>query len=183
MLHGGPMSQRLATSYRDDDRRTAEVRRRLPSDPIVRALRARSRRWLVALAGVGLAALTLVTAVAASPRTGDLHVAKECSQYTGQAGSYCTFTSSSLNVIEPGDRIVYAEAAGPTSLDTDVRIVTRAGVANGHCALDFTALPGVCSFSGGTGRFIHFAATVSVSVDAAGLWHWDGTYGFIAGPA
>ena len=33
---------------------------------------------------------------ASSDRKGDLHVTKECSQNTGQAGSFCTFTSSNL---------------------------------------------------------------------------------------
>jgi len=174
----GRMSQRLAESYREDDRWNADARRRLASDGARPALVARSRRLALVVAAVGLASLALATQAAASPRTGPLLVTKECSQYTGQAGSFCTFTSSNVNVIEPGDRIVYADAAGATLLDTDVRVETNAGAANGHCRLDFTALPGVCTFSGGTGRFIHFQANVSVSVDGAGLWHWDGTYAF-----
>ena len=28
----------------------------------------------------------------ASPRSGDLHVTKDCSQYSGQAGGYCTIS-------------------------------------------------------------------------------------------
>src|SRR5690349_4917194 len=32
----------------------------------------------------------------ASPRSGPLHVTKECSQYTRLAGSFCTITSSNL---------------------------------------------------------------------------------------
>jgi hypothetical protein len=33
---------------------------------------------------------------AASPRSGTLHVTKQCSTYTGQAGDICTITSSNL---------------------------------------------------------------------------------------
>ena len=51
-------------------------------------------------------------------------------------------------------------------------------VAAGHCTLVFASLPGRCTFSGGTGIFTHFQASVAVSVDAAGLWHWEGTYSF-----
>jgi hypothetical protein len=132
---------------------------------------------VMAAAIVLLAALT--PAAAASPRSGVLQVTKECSEYTGLAGSFCTFTSSNIKVIDPGDRIVYAEAAGTASLDTDVLIVARPGnVAAGHCTLVFASLPGRCTFSGGTGIFTHFHATAAVSVDAAGLWHWDGTYNF-----
>ena len=101
-------------------------------------------------------------------------MAKECSEYTFEAGSFCTFTSSNIKAIEPGDRIVYAQAAGPGSLDTDVVIAAGPGnFAAGHCTLVFASLPGRCTFSGGTGKFTHFRASVAVSVDATGLWHWE----------
>jgi hypothetical protein len=127
---------------------------------------------LVALAG-------LAPAAAASPRSGDLHMTKECSEYTFLAGSFCTFTSSNIRAVEAGDRIVYADAASAAALDTDVVIEAGPGnVAAGHCTLVFASLPGRCTFTGGTGIFRHFQATVAVSVDTAGLWHWDGTYSF-----
>lgn len=139
----------------------------------------RSKRILLAVGAAILSLSSFAPAVAASPRSGDLHVTKECSDYTGQAGSFCTFVTSNIKAIPPGARIVYAEAAGATSLDTDVVIVAGPGnVANGHCALDFLALPGLCTFSGGTGNFTHFHASAAVSVDATGLWHWEGTYSF-----
>lgn len=139
----------------------------------------RSKR-ITLLVGVAILSMSVLAPSAmASPRSGALRMAKECSEYTGQAGSFCTFTSSNIKAIEPGARIVYAEAAGATTLDTDVAIVAGPGnVAAGHCTLDFTALPGRCTFSGGTGKFNHFHASVAVSVDATGLWHWDGTYSF-----
>ena len=116
----------------------------------------------------------------ASPRSGDLHVTKDCSQYSGQAGGYCTIRSSSLNAIAPGMRVVYTSAAGAGSLDSDL-VLDGPGNNNalGHVTLDFQTLSGVVTFSGGTGRFRGFHASVDVTYDAqTGLWRWDGTYSF-----
>jgi len=138
-----------------------------------------SKGLVLAIAAAILLPAGLAPAVAASPRSGALQVTKECSEYTGQAGSFCTFTSSNIKAIEAGDRIVYAEAAGAGFLDTDVVIVAGPGnIATGHCTLVFASLPGLCTFSGGTGTFTHFHASAAVSVDATGLWHWEGTYSF-----
>ena len=45
-------------------------------------------------------------------RSGDLQLTKECSEYKGRAGEFCTITSSNLEEIEAGAKIIYAEAAG-----------------------------------------------------------------------
>lgn len=128
--------------------------------------------------GVGVGVAQSVSA--SSPRSGVLHVTKECSAYTGLAGSYCTITSSNLKAIKVGSRIVYTSAAGATSLDSDV--VLDAGDGNkafGHVTLDFVTGTGwSITFSGGTGKFTGFRANADVSVDSTGLWHWDGTYSF-----
>src|SRR5688500_15097427 len=58
--------------------------------------------------------------LSASSRSGALHVTKECSEYFGRAGEFCTITSSSLKQIPVGSRVVYASPAGATSLDSDV---------------------------------------------------------------
>jgi hypothetical protein len=130
----------------------------------------------------GFAAASHVRSVAASsPRSGVLHVAKECSAYTGLAGSFCTITSSNLNAIDVGSRIVYAQAAGAASLDSDIVLDTGHGnnTASGHVTLDFASGSGLVTFSGGTGRFTGFQASAVVSFDpATGLWHWDGAYSF-----
>ena len=47
--------------------------------------------------------------LSASPRSGDLHVTKECSGYTGGAGSFCMITSSNVKAIEVGSRILYLQ--------------------------------------------------------------------------
>jgi hypothetical protein len=116
---------------------------------------------------------------AASSRSGALHVTKECSAYTGLVGSYCTITSSSLKAIKVGSRVVYAQAAGATSLDSDVTLVVgREKVAFGHCQLDFATGVGLCTFSGGTGELRGFQARVDVSYLGGPNWAWNGTYAF-----
>ena len=115
-----------------------------------------------------------------SPRSGELHVTKECSQYFGQAGQFCTITSSNLNAIRPGTNVVYASAAGATLLDSDL-VLDGPGNnnANGHVMLNFLTASGTVRFSGGTGQYSGFHANVVVTYNPTdGLWHWDGTYNF-----
>jgi hypothetical protein len=116
-------------------------------------------------------------------------VTKECSAYHGQAGEFCTITSSNLDAIEVGSRVVYAKAAdflsSPPSLDSDV-VLDPPGPGNntafGHCRLNFATGLGLCTFSGGTGKFTHFDASVDVSPPTDGVnWHWTGTYSFNPG--
>ena len=129
---------------------------------------------LTAAAGVNVASVS-----ASSPRSGALQATKECSEYTGAAGSFCTFTSSNLKALDVGSRIVYLSAAGATSLDTDVVLETGPGnKAFGHCLLVFAHLPGECTFWGGTGQFTWFHADVVVSTSDGVNWQWDGSYSF-----
>ena len=115
-----------------------------------------------------------------SARSGALHVTKECSAYTGLAGSFCTITSSNLQQLTAGSRVVYENAAGATSLDTDVILYAtgRGNTAFGHVVLDFVTATGTVTFSGGTGKFTGFHATVAVSYLGGPNWAWDGTYSF-----
>lgn len=113
------------------------------------------------------------------PRSGELHVTKECSSYAARAGDFCTITSSNIDAIEVGSRVVYASAAGASSLDTDVTlVVNRGNTASGHCYLDFATGVGLCTFSGGTGKFTHFSARAAVSYRGGPDWAWDGAYSF-----
>jgi hypothetical protein len=120
-----------------------------------------------------------VSGLSAAPRSGDLHVTKECTEYTGLAGSFCTITSSNVQAIEVGSRVVYASAAGSAGLDSDV-VLDPPGQGNnaafGHCTLD--AVISRCTFSGGTGKFTWFTASVEVSDLGGNNWGWDGTYSF-----
>jgi hypothetical protein len=119
--------------------------------------------------------------VSASAGNRQLHVTKECSEYTGTAGSFCTITSSNLPEIKIGTRITYDQAAGIPAGLLDSNIVLDAGGGNravGRCTLDFAAAVGLCSFSDGTGKLAGFHARVDVSYLGGTNWAWDGTYRF-----
>jgi hypothetical protein len=116
-----------------------------------------------------------------SPRSGTFHVTKECSAYTGHAGDFCTITSSTLKQIEAGSRVIYASDAVGTLVDTDV-VLNPPGpgnnTASGHCTIDLAMGTGECTFSGGTGKFTWFQASVAVSPLGGPNFAWDGTYSF-----
>jgi hypothetical protein len=135
---------------------------------------------LALCAAVAVGLLGPGAAAADSPRSGALHVTKECSQYTGQAGSFCTITSSTLKAIDGGSKVIYLQPAGAAGLDTDVVLYTGPGnSAFGHVTLSPASPSGVVTFSGGTGQFRGFEARVIVTYNpATGLWYWDGTYSF-----
>jgi len=119
-----------------------------------------------------------------APRSGDLHVAKECTAYRGRALDFCTITSSNVKAIEVGSRVVYSQAAGATGLDSDIVLDVPGPGSNkafGHCTLDGATGLGLCTFSGGTGKFTTFSATAHVTPPSAEdpiNWHWEGTYSF-----
>ena len=132
----------------------------------------------VVLAAALVAAALAPSVSASSPRSGDLHATKECSGYTGAAGSFCTITSSNLAAIEVGSKIVYLQpAALLTPAGSDV-VLDLPGPGNnaafGNCSLAV----GHCSFWGGTGKFTWFHASVAVSFLDGPNWAWDGTYAF-----
>ena len=118
---------------------------------------------------------------ASFPRSGDLHLTKECPEYTGLAGSFCTITASNLKEIEVGSRVIYASAAGATQVDSDI-VIDPPGPGNntafGHVHLDRVTRTGVLTLSGGTGKFTWFQARVDISFVVRPVWHLDGTYSF-----
>jgi hypothetical protein len=91
-------------------------------------------------------------------------------------------TSSNVKAIEIGSKIVYLQ---PDQLETrsgSEVVLDPPGPGNnkafGHCSLAV----GVCTFSGGTGKFTGFRARVDVtSNDDYSLWFWNGTYSFSPG--
>jgi hypothetical protein len=109
-------------------------------------------------------------------------VTKECSQYFGNAGEFCTITSSNLRTIKVGSRVYYDQPVGIPAGLLDSNVVLDAGNGNravGRCTLDLTTGLGLCTFSDGTGRFAGFNARVRVSPPTATEdWRWDGTYSF-----
>ena len=142
------------------------------------------------LSGSLTLALVLVACAASvsaqSGRNGQLHVTKECSHYTGAAGSFCTITSSNLPEIKVGSKVIYDQAAGIPAGMLDSNVVLDAGNGNravGRCTLDLSNGLGLCTFSDGTGQFTGFSARVDVSPPTNGLnWHWEGTYSFSSEP-
>lgn len=124
-----------------------------------------------------VAAGAFAVASSASDRSGTLEVVKECSGYTGEEGSFCTFTSSSLTGAPAGSKVFYLQPADAAS---DV-ILDPPGPGNnkafGRCVLD-EDLDGECTFNGGTGKFKHFRAALTVTYLDGVDWHWEGPYSF-----
>lgn len=130
-----------------------------------------------AIAAVALAAT--VAAADASPRSGALHVTKECPDYHGLAGEHCTIRWSNLKAIKGGSNVVYAQAANFSTLMLDSDLVIDGpgeSTAFGHVVLNLVTRSGSITFDGGTGVFSGFHASADVSYH--GVWHWDGTYSF-----
>lgn len=103
-----------------------------------------------------------------SPRRGARHATKACPEYHSNAGDFRSITSSNLDVIEVGSKIFYASLLVDGKLDSDLTLVPQGNgksVAFGHLTLDVTTTPphGVLTFSGGTGKFRHFSATIVVT--------------------
>ena len=111
-------------------------------------------------------------------RSGDLHLTKECSEYTGAAGDHCTITSSNLAEITVGSKVIYKDAAGEGTLDTDIVLDAGSGdTATGHVVLDLAADKGVVTFSDGTGSLAGFSGHADVT-QSGGMWIWEGTFSF-----
>jgi len=123
-----------------------------------------------------------VASVSASDdqRQRSLHLVKECTSYTGLAGSFCTFTSSNLAAIPVGSKVFYDQAAGTPAGLLDSNVVLDAGGGNrgvGRCTLVFSSLLGLCTFSDGTGTLTGFHARLDVDCTAGiDRCRWDGPY-------
>ena len=141
---------------------------------------------LVLIAGFVALPLSLsggAASVLAAAQNGQLHLAKECSQYTGAPGGFCTFTSSNLAQIRVGSRVYYSQSPGtPPGLDSNVVLDDMTNLGNravGRCTLDGQTFLGLCTFSDGTGDFAGFEARVDVDCRPSGSpCTWDGTYSF-----
>jgi hypothetical protein len=140
------------------------------------------KKLIVLVAAVALV-LPLAAVSATSKRSGVLHVTKNCKDYNGAAGDFCTITTSNLKAIKAESRVVYASAIGdptPGFLDSDL-VLDGPGNNNayGHVVLDVSTFTGVVTFSGGTGVFRHFhAGPLAVACAAFPDCTWDGPYSF-----
>ena len=114
MRVSGPTALLLSQSRHEEDRRRADQWRRTSSGPSkARPLSASRRLFLVVAAAAVVALIAFAPSVAASPRSGHLQITKECSEYTGQAGSFCTFVSSNIKAIPTGAGSTTPRRPGP----------------------------------------------------------------------
>lgn len=113
-------------------------------------------------------------------KSGTLHLTKECSEYTGEAGSFCTIDSSNFDAIPVGSKVVYAEAAtAEGGLDTDIVVNTPDGdIANGHVVLDGATQTGTVTLAGGTGELEKLEAQLVVAPLETPSYSWDGPYSY-----
>jgi hypothetical protein len=113
-------------------------------------------------------------------QSGTLHVTKECSEYTGEAGSFCTIASSNFDAIPVGSKVVYTEAATATAgLDTDIVVNTPNGdTVYGHVVLDGATQTGTVTLTGGTGDLAKLKADLVVAPLAEPSYSWDGPYSY-----
>jgi len=114
-----------------------------------------------------------------------LQVTKDCSQNTLQAGGFCTITGSNLNAIRPGMKVIYTNptvsGTTPPVLSSDLYVDGPGNNdAYGHVDLTLGTFTGPLTFSGGTGRFSGFHATITVTCDQpfGTPCAWDGPYNF-----
>ena len=133
--------------------------------------------FAVAVAVAAGGAVAVAPLASATPRSGILKADKECSHYTGGPGSYCTFYSSNVRWAPVGTNIFYLQ---PESNSSDA-ILDPPGPGDdkafGHCNLP-DGFNGVCTFTGGTGKFTHFRARFTVSYLGGLNYHWQGPYSF-----
>lgn len=112
-------------------------------------------------------------------RTGTMHVTKECSQYTGEAGAFCTIDSSDFDGIPVGSKVVYLEPMNDAGLDTDIVVETPGGDSiNGHVVLDGSTQTGTVKLTGGTGELAGLSADLVVKPLGEPNYSWDGSYSY-----
>jgi hypothetical protein len=146
----------------------------------MKAFRTKIFLTLALVAAFVVMTLGAVPASASSVRHGKFHLTKDCSAYTGKAGSFCTVTASSLPEIVVGSKVFYFQPIIPSTGLLDSNVVLDAGEGNravGHCTLDLATALALCTFSDGTGAFWGFHARVKGSGTFAN-YHWHGTYTF-----
>jgi hypothetical protein len=138
----------------------------------------------IIIAGVIVGSVAAVMpAASASPRAGALHVTKDCREYSGKPGGYCTIRSSNIKATKVGSKVVYTSPpSAEGTLDSDLVVDNGDGSRLfGHVTLNATTM--AITLAGGTGQFRHFTGSADVTVTDAGdpelaLWHWDGQYSF-----
>lgn len=113
-----------------------------------------------------------------STQTGVMHVTKECSEYSGEPGSFCTINSSDFDGIPVGSKVVYTGGVNASGgLDTDLVVNTPGGDSiNGHVVLDGATHTGTVTLAGGTGELAGLSAELVVAPMDEPNYSWDGSY-------
>lgn len=113
-----------------------------------------------------------------------VHMIKDCSTYDGTTPSLCIIAESDLGAIPVGTKVWYLGPVLTNSyfLSSNVSLEAGGGTATGYCIFETKPSIGICTFWKGTGSLARFTAVLDVTVDAAGLWHWDGIYYFSDAP-
>ena len=136
------------------------------------------KRGVIAALSAGLG--IVLSSLPAFSVDGTLRMTKECSKYTGEAGSSCTITVSNCDAIPAGSEIVYTEAATAAGgLDTDIVINTPNGdTGYGHVVLDGATETGTVTLKGGTGQLAKLAGELKVAPLAKPTYSWAGPYSY-----
>lgn len=137
----------------------------------------RTSALVLTVAVAGIAAT--VGSAGLTEQSGTLKIYKECSEYTGLAGSFCTIKTSNLKEIKSGSKVFYLQ---PKSLVSNV-ILDPPGPGNdkafGKCSLN-KAGNGKCVFTRGTGILAGFHADLRVAhlgdPSASPFYYWAGPY-------
>ena len=142
----------------------------------------------LSVAGIGILVLSLSTGAVPSaaepPRSGQLHIEKDCGIKTNPANT-CQIVNSSLDQLPAGSLIFYDQPTGGPAigmgvLDSNIFIYVKSGDwAVGRCTLDLNTGLGVCTLSYGSGPL----ATISVKANVShqpgtARFNLDGTYTF-----
>lgn len=139
----------------------------------------RSVRGLRVVTGIMFALAVLAPSVSvAADIPVYLLITKECSQFHGHVGDFCTITSSTFAAIPIGTKAIYygPEINDPNYLSSVV--VLNAGHGNratGYCSL-LIPVGGTCSFWEGTGTLAGFHAAVQVTSTDGLNFTWTGSY-------
>jgi hypothetical protein len=141
----------------------------------------RSMRSLLLVASATLAFGVVAPIALAASTPNPLHMIKDCGSFTGVTPSYCTITVSNLEAVPAGSRIWYMGPVLTNSYFLSSNVTLDAGhgsKATGYCIFEAATSKGLCTFWEGTGKLAGFTSVVDVTIDAAGLWHFDGMYYF-----
>jgi hypothetical protein len=125
----------------------------------------------------------------ADPNATQIHLVKDCSEFSGEVPSYCTISSTDYPPIPVGAKVKYLGPllTNPHFLSSNVAIDdARGSTATGFCSFDARPAEqrGLCTFWDGKGALAGFTAIFVVTIDETGRWHLDGeSYGPSPGPS